>query len=688
MPVRKKTPMRTAKAKRLPSKGKVHASRTKKSKPTPRAIVATPQTSPPPTVKKQVTISAAKGRPMLTWVGKRPLHSINPFPGQHVETFAVPNAEKVLRSNLETWKDWPAGYPQGGVLLHGDNKQVLAHLLANGFRGKIQLIYIDPPFDSGADYVRKVALRGSEGSIKYSGESYTLGEQLQYEDIWANDNYLQFMFERLLLMRELLAENGSLWLHCDWHKSHQLRMLAEEVFGPDNFRNEIIWSYPGREMHIENKFNAKHDTLLFFARSASTKVNMKEVAIEYDREERIKGLRRKIHKDDDGREWVWETRGQAGGEKPYKRYIDEIMESGRALNDVWEDIPFLRGNHPERTGFPTQKPEALIERILLACSKPGDIVLDCFIGSGSTAAIAQKLGRRWVGSDINKAAIQTSAKRIQGIMLEEAKYLKISGKQEELLLGDSANGEESLPPVQLLFTHWRVNDYDLAIEHNEAVNLACEHIGVTRTLSDSFFDGTLGHKLVKIIPFGHPLSLTDLEDIRAKIESRPNDSRDVVVVCLGKELGVEAWLTSWNRMRKQGNTPNKIEVIELRTDPKYGKFFAHKPAQARVKMSRSNGQLTIDVQDFISPTILERLQEQAGPLLAPKITDWRAMVDSVMIDPAYDGKVFNVAFADVPERKQDLVQGRYELSAPKDKTVVAVKVTDMLGEEVLVQEKV
>ena len=150
---------------------------------------------------------------------------------------------------------------------------------------------------------------------------------------------------------------------------------------------------------------------------------------------------------------------------------------------------------------------------------------------------------------------------------------------------------------------------------------------------------------------------------------------------------MEVWLANWNRMRKQGNTPNKIEVIELRTDPKYGKFFAHKPAKARVKVSRGDGKLTIDVQDFISPTILERLQEQSGPLLAPKITDWRAMVDCVMIDPAYDGKVFNIALADVPERKQDLVQGRYELPAPKGKTVVAVKVTDMLGEEVLIQQE-
>ncbi|MGB3451765.1 MAG: site-specific DNA-methyltransferase [Giesbergeria sp.] len=127
---------------------------------------------------------------------------------------------------------------------------MLAHLLANGFRGQVKLIYIDPPFDSGADYVRQVQLRGPKGTLKIDGEDYALGEQVQYTDIWSNDNYLQFMYERLLMLKELLSEDGALYLHCDWHKVHLLRCMVEEIFGSENFRNEIIWAYPGREMHI------------------------------------------------------------------------------------------------------------------------------------------------------------------------------------------------------------------------------------------------------------------------------------------------------------------------------------------------------------------------------------------------------------------------------------------------------
>lgn len=610
----------------------------------------------------------------------------------------------------------------------------------------MQLIYIDPPFDSGADYVRKVMLRGSEGSAKFEGESYALGEQIQYTDIWANDNYLQFMYERLLLLKELLKENGVIFVHTNHGRGHLIRCLLDEVFGPENFRNDIIWKRGPGKAH-PSYFGIVKDTILFYCNGPDyiwkkqyTAISEAYAATFRKKDDKDYYVTQPLHsgkpaknvpewhgvKPPGGRGWAYKIvtldKFEAEGRIEWseervprlKRYFHEVkgaviqdvwsdiadstkpefiqafldymdeMASGEGA-DVWDDIAPVLDRSLDHTGYPTQKPIGLAMRMISACTNPGDLVLDCFAGSAPSLAAAQQFGSRWIGCDINKGAIQTTIKRLQSVIARQVASSNVASQQQELLADDKP---KVAPPAQLGFSVHRVNDYDLAIQHNEAVNLACEHIGVTRTLSDSFFDGTLGQKLVKIIPFGHPLSLTDLEDVRAKIESRPNDSRDVVVVCLGRELGVEAWLANWNRMRKQGNTPNKIEVIELRTDPKYGKFFAHKPAQARVKVSRSNGKLTIDVQDFISPTILERLQEQAGPLLAPKIADWRAMVDSVMIDPAYDGKVFNIVLADVPERKQDLVQGRYELPAPKGKTVVAVKVTDMLGEEVLVQQEV
>ena len=199
-----------------------------------------------------IKIAPLKGRPMLHWVGKKPLDVVRHFPAQLCETVEVGDSP-VEPSYKEFAKN------KYNLLFHGDNKEILSSLLIAGFRGKVDLIYIDPPFDSAADYVRKVRLRGQSKTLK--GEGHTSIEQTQYEDIWVNDNYLQFMYERLILLRELLSNEGSIYLHCDWHKIHHLRFLLDEVFGEENFGNEIIWCYtfPGP---APQNFPRKHDNIL------------------------------------------------------------------------------------------------------------------------------------------------------------------------------------------------------------------------------------------------------------------------------------------------------------------------------------------------------------------------------------------------------------------------------------------
>jgi len=615
----------------------------------------TPSALEPAPAQHEVRIGKAKGRPMLTWVGKRPLERVTAFPAQLVETFN-PTAEKGAWQNL---------------LFHGDNKEVLAYLLANGFRRKVDLVYIDPPFDSGADYVRKVQLRGITGAAKIEGETYTLGEQIQYTDIWANDNYLQFMYERLLLLKELLADGGAMFLHCDSTKGHHLRCLMDEVFGSEKFLNEVVWSYRRWPSDVD-AFQSMHDTILYYVVEISKRRTFHRSYEDASQSYlvRFKGKTQKLDEETGTR----------------KITVDEKTK-GMPMRDVW-DLSIVAGFKGERTRFPTQKPEELCARIMGCCSNPGALVLDCFIGSGTMAAVAQKLGRRWIGCDINKGAVETASKRLQTIIKEQIEMAKGGSRTAPTLPGiDVAKKNEPPQPTSLAFSVYRVNDYDLQIQHNEAVNLACEHIGIERTRSDAFFDGSLGKRLVRIIPFNHPLSPLDLEEIKKELKSRPEEDRDIVVVALGKEHAIDVWLEDWNRLRKQGRVPNRIDVIELRTDEKYGKFFVHKPARAEVKFARQKDKIVVEIQDFLSPTIIERLTAQEG-VLKPQITDWRSMVDSVMLDSAYDGKVFNIVLSDVPEKKSDLVQGRYELPAPKGPTTVAVKVTDMLGEEVLVLKEV
>ena len=357
-----------------------------------------------------------------------------------------------------------------------------------------------------------------------------------------------------------------------------------------------------------------------------------------------------------------------------KHYLDEL--EGRPLQSIWTDVNVISSHALEREDYPTQKPEALLERIIQASSNPGDLVLDCFVGSGTTPAVAQKLGRRWIASDINKGAVQTTSKRLQTVIQEQ----RAEPRQAPLDLAD----EDAPPrPASLAFSVYRVNDYDLHIQHNEAVALAVEHIGIERMKTDPYFEGTLGRKLVKIVPFNHPLTPLDLQTLKDELETRKTEDRDVVIVCLGKETAVDPWLDDYNRHRPVNN----ISLIELRTDQKYGKFLVHQPAQAQVEIRREGDTLVVAIEDFLSPTIVERL-EMDMPLFKATITDWRAMVDCVMIDTAYEGGVFNIARSDVPERKDDLVAGRYELPAPEGETTVAVKIIDMLGEEVLVTETV
>ncbi|MDD8017290.1 MAG: site-specific DNA-methyltransferase [Bacteroidota bacterium] len=686
--------------------------------------------------QKQTTIelSKAKGRPMLVWVGKKPLERLTAFPAQKIEEFTPPDTrhpELVSGSKMlkqvqhdEVWNDWSPHYPKTGLLFHGDNKEVLAHLLANGFRGKVKLIYIDPPFDSGADYVRKVNLRGMKASSKIDAANYTLGEQTQYTDIWTNDYYLQFMYDRLLLLKELLCEDGSIYLHCDWHMSHFLRNLMDEVFGSNNIQNEIVWKRTSARSDSKT-FNHIHDSILFYSKGDGLVFNQLLVSHDEDYLERYY-----IYKEPDGRRFATIDATQSGitksGEsgKPWrgfdpsskgnhwkfgiselqklekvgriywpekeggwprlKSYLDEVK--GMYIQSIWTDIKTVNSQAAERGDYPTQKPEALLERIVNSSSNPGDIVLDCFIGSGTTAAVAQKLGRRWIGCDINKGAIQTTSKRLQTIITEQIEEEKKKSHQGKLELGEDSKTQPILP-AQYSFSVYRVNDYDLQIQHNEAVNLACEHIGITRTKTDSFFEGTLGKKLVKIVPFNHPVTQLDLEQIKNELKVRPNETRDITVVALGKELATDAWLAEWNKMRKAKEFPNKMELIELRTDKKYGKFIEHKPASAKVSIKREKEKAKIVIENFISPAIIERLGQQEGPL-RPQITDWHSMVDCVMIDPNYDGKVFTIALSDVPEKKNDFVIGEYEIPIAKNKTTVAVKIIDMLGEEVIVAEEV
>ena len=576
-----------------------------------------------------------KGRPRLHWIGKKSVDIDTNHPAQLIEIFN--GNQKELNLNFQQLeKDWHH------LLFHGDNKEVIINLLNHGFRGKVDLIYIDPPFDSKADYIRKIELRGEENKEKLEGEGHNKLEQKQYFDIWKNDDYLQFMYERLILLKELLSDQGSIYLHCDWHKSHHLRCLLDEVFGEENFVNEVIWAYKRWTAPSDN-FQSMHDIIFWYSKNKNTKIYNK-IWITPANEE--KGRKENYKKDENGRMFRW----QSNKGKRYKIYRDE---RGVEANDVW-DIAYVHPSGNERTGYPTQKPEALLERIIKASSNEDSIVFDCFIGSGTTQAVAQKLGRRWIGSDINKGAIQTTSKRLQKIIQEE----------EEKNKGSLISSQK----VMTKFAHFKVNDYNLQILPTEAIELAFEKLGI-ENITDLFFDGKIGNELVKIIDIYRPLIQPDLTDIEAELKNRPEEARNILIVCLGQEERTKPIIEQWNKR----NPVNKFKVKDLSKE----KFLIYEPCQAEIHFDKEKGM--IEIRDFVSPTITKRLYHDQG-IFAPEIQEFREMIDCVLIDNAYDKKVFNVVYSDVPKKKKELIKGKYQITV---KGKIAVKIIDMLGEEVV-----
>ena len=572
--------------------------------------------------KQTLKITPVKGRPMLHWVGKKPLDTVQHFPAQLCETVGVENppAEPSYDAFVESGHN---------LLFHGDNKEILSSLLIAGFRGKVDLIYIDPPFDSAADYVRKVRLRGQAKMLK--GEGHTAIEQTQYEDIWANDNYLQFMYERLILMRELLSEQGSIYLHCDWHKSHHLRFLLDEVFGAENFGNEIIWCYTFPGPSPQN-FPKKHDNILRYKKNNDRAIfNPDDIRIPYKADF---------------------TEVRTIGDAEYDKSSQLARhEAGKVPESWWIDMSNVSAWRAELLDFPTQKPEALLERVIKASSDKGSIVLDCFCGSGTTAAVAEKLGRRWIVADLNKGAIQTTIKRLQGVINE---------KNGDLI--ENGCG----------FIHYRVNNYDF-VKQNGLEKIIISKYGIQKDNGDLFFDGIVGGKLAKIIDLNRPLNRLDIQIIKDEIaHNRPDETRDIAVFCNGSEMGIIAELA------EEKSPINKIAVCDIQQDG----VITHQPAEAEVQIAITGKKATVKIIDYISPSILARL-EIDRTFFNEQLDDFRAQIDCVLVDTDYNGRYFAIAESDLPKKKTDLIKGEYTLTLPRAGAKVAVKIVDMLGEEVV-----
>ena len=524
-----------------------------------------------------------KGYPELHWTGKRPYTSTRYYPAQLKESYGEPK---------DGWMN---------KIFWGDNLQVMSHMLKE-YRGKIDLIYIDPPFDSKVDYKKQIKIK----SKKIAGDISSF-EEKQYSDIWTNDEYLQFMYERLVIMRELLSSTGTIYVHCDYHKSMYIRCILDEIFGFDCMKNEITWHYEKWTAPSGDSFQKNHDTIFMYSKGNNKFNTIKEVT------DNLKSKYENGYLIGGG----YGSNGLVVYDKNNPK-VKEMIASGKyqvhyadmegkPISDVW-DIPFINPQAKERTGYPTQKPEKLLERIITASTDPGDLVFDCFMGSGTLCAVAGMLNRKYIGADINLGAVQVTTKRLLGLQ----------------------NNNN--------FEVYNVNNYDFFRNPVEAKELIIDALGIQKFDSSTVYDGELDGWMVKIMPTNRIATKADLEELKANLpyhtfekrkEENPNGVVEKIkIICMGHEADLKASLE-----QELSSYNLEIEIVDILRDKKDLQF----KREADANVVKENNQIII--KEFYPMNLLQKLSMQKE-----SVEDWRQLVESIYIDWNYDGQTMDRQF--------------------------------------------
>ena len=438
----------------------------------------------------------------LVWNGKTNQVESATLPFQYVEHIDEPRSEEDSQVQTELLdfsgrqnKDWT------NKLIWGDNKYILSSLKNGPLRqeiednGGIKLIYIDPPFDVGADFSMDIEIGGETLTKKPN-----VLEEIAYRDTWGKgaDSFIAMIYERLSLMYDLLADDGSIYVHCDWRVNSYLRLVLDELFGAQTYRNELVWKkYAGVKNQASKKLTTQTDTIFWYSKSPTRFIfnpQFRPMSEEYIKQE-YKYL------DENGRRFA-KLRGRGyqnkDGETKIK-YLDE--NPGSPITTLWDEEGLqLNTSSAERVDYPTQKPESLLERIINSSSNPGDIVADFFMGSGTSLAVAEKHGRKWIGSDLGKFSIHTARKR----MINVQRQLKKDGKDFRAF--------EILNLGKYQRQHY-LSDNNQNLKEQEFINLILSAYKAEKVQGFETFLGQKAGRMVAIGPFNMQLSRDYVEII-------------------------------------------------------------------------------------------------------------------------------------------------------------------------------
>ena len=655
----------------------------------------------------------------ITWNGKSDEVTNVVLPFQIIEHVDEPRTEtkKLAQDSF----DFVSGRQSSGwtnKLIWGDNKYILSSLKNGPMRdeieknGGIKLIYIDPPFDVGADFSMNVEI----GDSSYEKKPNVL-EHIAYRDTWGkgSDSFLSMIFERLLLMRDLLSEDGSIYVHCDWRLNSSIRLVMDEIFGIDNFRREIIWTMSaasGFKGKVDNYVRG-HDSIIYYSKSKNPIFN--KPFLPYSESQ----LKRFSNVDEDGRRYKPIT-------KTRRVYLDE--SDGVPVATVWNDIANFQTivNSPELQGYPTQKPEKLIDRIMRASTNEGDVVCDFFVGSGTTAAVAEKLNRKWICSDLGKFGIHTTRKRLINIQRELKKdgkdyrafeILNLGKYQREHFIYDGKNERDELKQQEKIQ------------KENDFKSLILQAYKATEVQGFNTLHGKKGFEFVSIGPVNQALSRNHVEEVLN--ECIKNNITSVDILAFEFEMGWDRTLQEEAKDKgvRLSYKQIPIDVFDKRAVQK-GEVIFYDIAYIEFKPIIKKHMLSIELTDFAvfynegnlnineelqagksriiveNGDLVEKRKDKDGNISENILTkNWHDWIDYWSVDFDYeskpevikfkkeDGSIEEVwtgnyvfenewqSFRTKDDKKLELISSERELI--NNKTKIAVKVVDIFGNDTI-----
>ncbi|HTZ65728.1 MAG TPA: site-specific DNA-methyltransferase [Solirubrobacteraceae bacterium] len=543
-------------------------------------------------------------------------------------------------------------------LIWGDRKYVVPALLEE-FGGQVDLIYIDPPFFTGDDFSFNVQVNGDAAFNKEPG----VLEMKAYRDTWGKgiDGYLEWFYETVISLQGLLAETGSLIVHLDWHVGHYAKAVLDDVFGITRFRNEVVWHYEsgGRG---RNQYPRKHDVLLWYSKGDRYIFNPDAIGVPRNycqlcgsELEKWNNLKRQV--DEDGR--VYRTIKSAG--KVYRYYDDEPV----IPSDVWLGINHLQQKDPERVGFPTQKPASLLSRIVLAHSNPDELVLDCFVGSGTTAAVAEKHDRRWIAADVGRFAVQTTRKRLLSIPKVRPFVVQNLGKYERQLWQAAEFGDSATTRTVAY------RGFILDLYHAAPIN------------GYSWLHGLKQGRMVHVGTVDAPVTSGDVKQIVAEFRKAVGTGKDAPkeqsVDILGWDFAFELNEIARQDAEKAGINLRLVriprEVLEKRAAEQADvRFF--ELAALSIGLKTAGRKVTLTLKDFVIPL------DDVPADVQKAVKHWSQWIDYWAVDWDNKDDTFHNEWQSFRTRQSNELElaVAHEYPEPGEHAVV-VKVIDILGND-------